>query len=340
MTRARLALPVLTLFLALAAVAEISVGSSVGPLDALRALFGSGPELNLTVVGELRLPRMLVALGTGACLGLGGVVLQAVLRNPLASPEVTGVGSGAVLGAVAATVFGLAGTATGLTAAAVLGGVLGGASLLLIASRAGADPLRLVVLGVLVSAVLAGLSLVLLTARPQLAGAAARWLVGSLNGRTWEHWHALWPWLLAVALLLAVLAPALDLLAVDDDHARAAGLAVPPWRMLALLGAVLATAAAVAAVGAVAFVGLLAPHAARLLAGAGHRLLLPASALAGAASVCAADFLAQGITLLVPAASSQRLGVPVGAVTALAGAVVLIVVARRYSSALAGRDSS
>ncbi|GAA2814643.1 FecCD family ABC transporter permease [Crossiella cryophila] len=339
MTRA-LALPVLAVLLALAALAQLSVGSAVGPLTTLGALFGSGSELELTIVGELRLPRMLVALGTGACLGLGGVVLQAVLRNPLASPEVTGVGSGAVLGAVTATVFGLAGTAGGLTAAAVLGGVLGGAALWLIASRAGTDPLRLVVLGVLVSAVLAGLSLVLLTARPQLAGAAARWLVGSLNGRTWEHWHALWPWLLAVVLLLAMVAPALDLLAVDDDHARGVGLAVTPWRSLALLGAVLATAAAVAAVGAVAFVGLLAPHAARLLAGAEHRLLLPAAGIAGAASVCGADFLAQAVTLLVPASGSQRLGVPVGAVTALAGAVVLIVVARRFSSALAGRDQS
>ncbi|MGO1055771.1 FecCD family ABC transporter permease [Crossiella sp. CA198] len=339
MTRA-LALPVLAVLLAVAALAQLSVGSSVGPLNTLGALFGSGTELELTIVGELRLPRMLVALGTGACLGLGGVVLQAVLRNPLASPEVTGVGSGAVLGAVTATVFGLAGTASGLTAAAVLGGVLGGAALWLIASRAGADPLRLVVLGVLVSAVLAGLSLVLLTARPQLAGAAARWLVGSLNGRTWEHWHALWPWLLAVVLVLALVAPALDLLAVDDDHARGVGLAVTPWRSLALLGAVLATAAAVAAVGAVAFVGLLAPHAARLLAGAEHRLLLPAAGIAGAASVCGADFLAQAVTLLVPASGSQRLGVPVGAVTALAGAVVLIVVARRFSSALAGRDQS
>ncbi|WHT19676.1 iron ABC transporter permease [Crossiella sp. CA-258035] len=337
MTR-RLAVPLLLLALAVAALAQLSVGTSVGPLDALLALFGAGGELNLTIVGELRLPRMLVALGTGACLGLGGVVLQAVLRNPMASPEVTGVGSGAVLGAVAATVFGLAGTAAGLTAAAIMGGVLGGAALWLIASRAGADPLRLVVLGVLVSAVLAGLSLVLLTARPQLAGAAARWLVGSLNGRTWEHWHALWPWLLLVTLVLALVAPALDLLAVDDDHAKAVGLAVPPWRMLALLGAVLATAASVAAVGAVAFVGLLAPHAARLLTGAEHRLLLPSAGIAGAACVCGADFLAQAVTLLVPASGSQRIGVPVGAVTALAGAVVLIVVARRFSSALAGRD--
>ncbi|MBP2475375.1 iron complex transport system permease protein [Crossiella equi] len=339
MTR-RFALPVLVVLLAASSLAELVSGSSLGPLTALRALFGEGTETQLLIVHELRLPRTLIAIGTGACLGLAGVVLQAVLRNPMASPEVTGVGSGAVLGAVAATVAGLADLPAALTALAVLGGVVGGASLWLVAGRVGADPMRLVVLGVMVSAVLAGLSLVLLTARPQLAGAAARWLVGTINARTWEHWHALWPWLLVVLLLFLLVGPALDLLAVDDDHARGLGLAVTPWRVFALLGAVLATAAAVGAVGAVAFVGLLAPHAARALAGAEHRLLLPAAALAGAVCVTGADFLAQNLTALVPMVGSQRLGIPVGAVTALAGAVVLIVVARRYSSALAGRDSS
>ncbi|GAA3995854.1 iron chelate uptake ABC transporter family permease subunit [Allokutzneria multivorans] len=328
----RFTLIVLPVLMVLAACAALLVGSTVSPADTLTAIFGGGDELTRGVLLELRVPRVLVGLGVGAALGLAGTILQAVLRNPLASPEVTGVGSGAVLGAVAGTVFlGIADQPEALTIAAVLGGVLGGASLWLIAAKS--DPLRLAVLGVLVSAVLAGASLVLLTARPQLAGAAARWLVGSLSGRTWEHWNGLWPWLLVVVLAAVVLAPALDLLAVDDDHARTVGLAVVPWRLTALGAAVLATAAAVAAAGTVSFVGLLAPHAVRRVLGAEHRWLLPASALAGAACVAGADFAAQALTALVPSSGSQRIGIPTGAVTALLGAVVLVVVARRASRA-------
>ncbi|MDE1438015.1 iron chelate uptake ABC transporter family permease subunit, partial [Bacillus licheniformis] len=150
------------------------------------------------LVRELRAPRVLVGLAAGACLGVAGTVLQAVLRNPLASPEVTGVGSGAVLGAVLGTVLGgPVGTPLGVLGVALLGGPLGGGVLWLLAGRAAgpgtADPLRMAVVGVRVSAVLGGTTLLLLTARPQLAGSMVRWLVGSLNGRGWEHWDALWP---------------------------------------------------------------------------------------------------------------------------------------------------
>ncbi|SHF58304.1 FecCD family ABC transporter permease [Streptoalloteichus hindustanus] len=284
-----------------------------------------GEQVDERIVLELRLPRVLVGLGAGACLGIAGAVMQAVLRNPLAAPEATGVGSGAVLGAVVVTVFGGAATSpVGVIATAVLGGVVGGGVLWVIAARAGSDPVRLAVVGVLVSAVLAGLTLVLLTARPQLAGSMTRWLVGSLNGRTWEHWAALWPCLLAVAVAAVLLAPVLEVLAVDDDHARVVGLAVGPWRSAVLLLAVMATAAAVATTGALAFVGLLAPHAARSWVGADPRVAVPVSAVFGAGTVTAADSLAQAVP-----------GVPTGAVTALLGACVLVMVARRTSGGVA-----
>ncbi|GGM58134.1 Fe(3+)-citrate import system permease protein YfmE [Longimycelium tulufanense] len=321
----------LLLAVAAAALAQLVIGPAVGPVASVRALFGTADGTTARIVGGLRVPRVLVALAAGACLGLAGAVLQAVLRNPLAAPEVTGVGSGAVLGAVTATVFGAAGAPNVLAAAAVVGGTLGGGVLWLVAARTAAEPVRLAVLGVVVSAVLAGLSLVLLTARPQLAGAVARWLVGSLASRTWEHWHALWPWLIVVMSALALLGPALDLLAVDDDHVRGVGLAVGPWRVAALGAAVLAVATAVSAVGAMSFVGLLAPHAARLLVGAEHRVLLPAAAMSGAAAVAGADALAQAVNSL---AGGQRMGVPAGAITAMVGAMVLVAVARRSSRSI------
>lgn len=329
---------------AAAALAGLLVGTAVGPGTALAALAGTADPLATDLVVGLRMPRVLVGLAAGACLGVAGTVLQAVLRNPLASPEVTGVGSGAVLGAVLGTVLGgPVGTPLGVLVVALLGGTLGGGVLWLLAGRAAgpgtADPLRLAVVGVLVSAVLGGTTLLLLTARPQLAGSMVRWLVGSLNGRGWEHWDALWPVALTAVVLAVLLGPVLAVLGVDDDHARGVGLAVSGWRSAAVLLAVLATGGAVAAVGALAFVGLLAPYLARAVLGsrgaADPRLLVPAAALAGAGTVAAADVVAQLLTALAPA-GDRPIGVPAGAVTAVAGAVVLIGIVRRRSRTTVG----
>ncbi|MCG8922850.1 iron ABC transporter permease [Lentzea sp. CC55] len=327
------ALMLLIPVVAACALAQLSVGSSLSPVETAVALFAAEGHEYAVVVG-LRLPRVLVALCAGACLGVAGALLQCVLRNPLAAPEITGVGSGAVLGAVSASaVGGVAATAGFMAAAALVGGVVGGGVLWVLATRFGGDAMRLAVVGVVVSAVLAGLTLVLLTARPQLAGAVTRWLLGSLAGRTWEHLAPLWPVLVVVLVAATAIAGVLDVLAVDDDHALAVGLAVTPWRNTALALAALATSAAVAAVGATAFIGLLAPHAARRLAGAAHRHLVPASALVGAGVLALADAVAQ---LVTAAAGRAEAGLPAGAVTALAGAAVLIALARRGSTSITG----
>ena len=303
-------LPALALLVLLCALAQVSVGATGATLG---ALFGDDDHARMVVL-ELRAPRVLVGLCAGACLGVAGVILQSAVRNQLASPEITGVGSGAVLGAVAASVVGgVAAQPLPMAAAALVGGVVGGGVLWLLAGVSGDVAVR----GVVVSAVLVGTTLVLLTARPQLAGAVSRWLLGSLVGRTWEHLAPLWPAALLVLVVATALGGVLDVLAVDDDHAHAVGLAVAPWRSAVLLLAAVATSSAVAAVGATAFVGLLAPHVARRLVGAVHRHVVPAAALTGAAAVAAAD------------AVGQLVHVPAGAITALLGAGVLILVARR-----------
>jgi iron complex transport system permease protein len=307
---------------AVLAFVQLLTGSSMSPVTALAALFGEdGTERQIIV--ELRAPRVLVGLGAGACLGVAGTILQSTLRNPLASPEVTGVGSGAILGAVVATTIGIA-SPIEMVVLALMGGMLGGGVLWLVASLRGSDPLGLAVIGVLLSAMLAGATLILLTARPQLAGAMTQWLVGSLNGRTWEHWSALWPFLvigLTGAFLVTVV---LGVLAVDDDHAKAVGVSVTPWRIVVLMLAVLTTSVAAATTGALVFVGMLAPHAARALVGSDQRIALPLSAVIGAATVAAADIVAQNASL------------PAGAITAVAGAVVMIHVAKRTSAATVG----
>ncbi|MGW3472715.1 FecCD family ABC transporter permease [Saccharopolyspora sp. NPDC000995] len=314
------------------AMAHLATGSTVSATETWAAVFGHADRLTTQIVHDLRAPRVLVGAGSGMCLGMAGIVLQTVLRNPLASPDVTGVGSGAVLGAVAATLVGgdFASPARMILVAAV-GGALGGGALWLVAVRTGSEPMRLVVIGVVVSAALGGGTMVLLTARPQLTGSTTQWLIGSLNGRTWAHWSALWPWLLLVSASGLLVSMVIQVLAVDDDHGRAVGLAVAPWRSAVLLIAVVMTAVAIASVGAMAFVGLLAPHAARALFGADHRFALPAAGLLGAATVCGADVVAQAVTSW--AAERALAGVPTGAVTAVIGAVVLIRVARTTPTA-------
>ncbi|MFI0462638.1 FecCD family ABC transporter permease [Saccharopolyspora sp. 5N102] len=336
---ARWARPLLLIALVaglLAAVAaQLATGSAVSATSTWSAVFGEADPLTTQIVHDLRMPRVLVGAGAGACLGIAGIALQVVLRNPLASPDVTGVGSGAVLGAVVTTsVGGDFASPTAMVLVAIVGGTLGGGALWLVSLRAGSDPVRLAVIGVVVSAALGGVTLVLFTARPQLTGSMTRWLIGSLNGRTGSHWSALWPWLVVAAVSGLLVSAVLQVLAIDDDHGRGIGLAVAPWRSAVLLVAVLATAVAIASVGAMAFVGLLAPHAARAMFGADHRFALPASALLGAATVCGADSVAQEITARVP--GTALAGMPTGAVTALIGAAVLVRVARR-TTVIGGR---
>jgi iron complex transport system permease protein len=298
-------------------------------------LGGGGDATERHILFQLRLPRLLVALGAGACLGVAGLVLQSALRNPLAGPEVTGVTPGAVLGAVAATGLGLAGWESpfAVVVAASAGGCAGAALLWLLGGRDGSDPARTAVYGVLVSALLGGLTAMVLLVAPGELGSVVQWLVGTTEGRVWEHWHLLWPWALAWGAAAWLLTGPLTLLRCGDDIATAAGLATARARTLALVCAVALTAGAVAAVGALGFVGLLVPHLAVAVFGADLRLALPGAALVGAAVVCGADVGAQlASRLLASALDAERLTLPVGALTTCAGAVLLLMVVRRAPS--------
>ncbi|MER7576565.1 iron ABC transporter permease [Streptomyces sp. NPDC126514] len=321
--------------IAVCAGVELLAGRGMSPARVWEVLGGGGDATERHILLQLRLPRLLVALGAGACLGVAGLVLQSALRNPLAGPEVTGVTPGAVLGAVVATSLGLAGWESPLAVvvAACVGGCAGAALLWLLAGRGRSDPAETAVHGVLVSAVLGGLTAMVLLVAPGELGSVVQWLVGTTEGRVWEHWHLLWPWALAWGVLAWLLAGPLTLLRCGDDIALAAGLSARRARTLALMCAVALTAGAVAAVGALGFVGLLVPHLALAVFGADLRVTLPGAALVGAAVVCGADAAAQlSSRLLAVALDSGRLTLPVGALTACAGAALLLIVVRRAPS--------
>ncbi|MET9291443.1 iron ABC transporter permease [Streptomyces sp. NPDC003077] len=332
-------LGLLLVLVAVVGCAALVAGRAPSPSGVWEVLTGGGDAAARHIVLQLRLPRALVALAAGACLGTAGTVLQSALRNPLAGPEVTGVTPGAVLGAVTATGLGLAGweSPAAVVAAACLGGFAGAGLLWLLAGRDQSDPERVAVHGVLVSGVLAGLTAMVLLVAPGELGSVVQWLVGSTEGRVWQHWALLWPWAAVWLVAACALAGPLTLLRCGDDEAAAAGLATGRARGAALVCAVALTAGAVSAVGALGFVGLLVPHLAFAVFGADLRVTLPGAALIGAVVVCGADAAAQFLSrFLAYALDADRLTVPVGALTTCVGAALLLIVARRQG-AVAGR---
>ncbi|MEW2330165.1 iron chelate uptake ABC transporter family permease subunit [Micromonospora chersina] len=295
------------------ALAVLAVGAGdypIAPADVLRVLAGGGSPAERFIVTELRLPRLVTALAVGAALGLAGAVFQSLTRNPLGSPDVLGVTSGAATGALVVVVAG--GGSAALAGAAAAGGLATGLLLYALAGRHGVGGHRLVLVGIGVTAILTGVNGWLLTRAPLMdAARAALWLTGSLDGRGWAN--AL-PVLGALAVLLpAVLlarAPALRLLEMGDDSAAGLGVPVRRVRVAALGAAVLLVSVAAAAAGPVSFLALTAPHLARRLTRAPGPNLLP-SAVVGASLLLAADQLAQH------AVAGRQL--PVGVVTGVLG---------------------
>ncbi|MGW4296357.1 FecCD family ABC transporter permease [Micromonospora chersina] len=293
--------------------AVLAVGAGdypIAPADVLRVLAGGGSPAERFIVTELRLPRLVTALAVGAALGLAGAVFQSLTRNPLGSPDVLGVTSGAATGALVVVVLG--GGSAALAGAAAGGGLATGLLLYALAGRHSVGGHRLVLVGIGVTAILTGVNGWLLTRAPLMdAARAALWLTGSLDGRGWAN--AL-PVLGALAVLLpAVLlarAPALRLLEMGDDSAAGLGVPVRRVRVAALGAAVLLVSVAAAAAGPVSFLALTAPHLARRLTRAPGPNLLP-SAVVGAALLLAADQVAQH------AVAGRQL--PVGVVTGVLG---------------------
>jgi iron complex transport system permease protein len=312
----------ITTLLALAAVvciASLLIGSSgLSARQGLVALFGSGDDSARSVMMAIRLPRLLAALGVGGLLALAGVLLQALFRNPLADPYVLGVSGGAAVGALLAMMAGAA--AIGIQAAGIAGG-LGVVAIVYLLARGGGTPRLLLTGAVMASACGALLSVLLAVAADssKLRGMIF-WLAGDL-GWALNPWASAMAALVAGALSLLVARP-LNVLAAGELRASSVGLHIDVWRTAVFLACATLTAIAVINAGAVGFVGLITPHAVRLAFGTSdHRIVAPASVLLGGTILAAADLVARTI------ANPHQL--PVGAVMALIGAPVFIVLLRR-----------
>jgi iron complex transport system permease protein len=312
-------------------VAHVSIGTAGIPLErVLDVLTGRQvDQVTYTIVYELRLPRALVAVLAGAMLALAGALLQSVTRNPLAEPDLTGASTGGVLFAVlwlSRDMIGwnVAPPNVTVPAVAMVGSILSGGVVYLLGGGGGnTDAARLVLAGVMVSAIMRALtSLVLLINQNAISGILL-WIVGSLNGRTWVHWDTVWPWALITIPAGLACAGVANALHLGDDIATALGLRTGWARALLLFIAILLTAGAVSVVGALGFIGLIAPHLTRRVVGSDARRLFPLSALTGACILLLADILARSLTRVVD--------LPVGAVMALLGAPFLMYLLRRES---------
>jgi iron complex transport system permease protein len=294
------------------------IGSSgIAPARALQALFGAGDEATRNVLVAVRLPRVLAAFGVGSLLALAGVLLQALFRNPLADPYVLGVSGGAAVGALIAMI---AGAAVIMVQSAAILGALAAVGTVYLLARGGGTPRLLLTGVVLASACGALVSVLLALADTSRVRGMVFWLAGDLE------W-AVTPWLSAGAALLAValavvIARPLNVLAAGELRARSVGLALEGWRTVLFIACATLTALAVVSAGTVGFVGLITPHAVRMsFRTSDHRIVAPASALAGGMLLAAADLVARTI------AAPRQL--PVGAIMALVGAPLFVMLLRQ-----------
>lgn len=310
--------------LVLLALASLHLGlRSYAPAQVWQALTAAEPDATGLIVRTLRVPRTLLAIAVGAALGVSGLLMQTATRNAIAEPGLLGVNAGAAFAVVLGlTVFGIGDLAT-LTLVAAAGAVAAAGLVfgLALAGGLGVSPPHLLLAGVTVGALLAAGTQVVIILDEAALEQLLFWLSGAFADRPLATLAYAGP-VIALVLAAALLAAGvLDVLRTDDGTAEALGVPVRGTRLAALVGAALLAGGAVALAGPVAFLGLVAPHLARLTGAAGHARLLPLTALWGAILALLADILARFV--IYPSEA------PISAVTALAGVPLLIALLRR-----------
>ena len=314
------------LALALAGALVLSLAVGANPLslpDLVYALAGRGTSETDYVLFELRIPRTAVGLVAGAALGVAGALVQAFTRNPLADPGILGVNAGAAIAvALGVSFLGLR-DASQFVWLAFIGALVVTAAVYLLGSsgRGGADPIRLTLAGVALGAVLSGITTGLTLSDPDSFDAMRSWNAGSLLSAGLDDLVGVAPFVLAGLVLAFALAPGLNAVSLGDDVARAQGANVLGIRIGVVAAVTLLAGSATAVAGPISFVGLMVPHVIRWTFGVDQRLIVPLSAVLAPVVVLLSDTL--GRIIIAPAE------VPVGIVTALVGAPVLIALARR-----------
>ena len=313
-TRSLVVCVVLLAAMLLAAIVSIGTGDfPLSPGDVVATLIGRGDPASEFIVETLRLPRVLTAVLVGSAFGIAGAIFQSISRNPLGSPDMIGFTVGSVTGAVLVILV-IDGTTSQIAAGAVGGGLVTAVIIYLLALRGGVQGYRLVLVGIGVAAVLHAINRYLVArATREDAFEAAHWMIGSVNGRGWEH-------VVPVASALAVLVPAalvlarpLALLEMGDDAARSLGVRAERSRLVLVFVAVGLTAVATASTGPIAFVALAAPQIARRLTRSATPGLIPA-AMMGSLLLVTSDLAAQRLL---------SIDLPVGVMTGALGGAYL-----------------
>ena len=268
-------------------------------------------DKNYFTLMEYRLPRALLAIIIGGALAISGVLVQSVVCNPLASPDILGINNAAGLVAVTVLIFLPNLAFYWLPIFAFIGGVL---SFILLWMICGFNfrPIKMAIIGVALSALWAAISHYLMLTNPVEINTAMLWLTGSLWGRSWSYVNVVLPWLLVLLPLPFIFCRDLDTLGLGENKAATLGVSVNKTQILVLVLAVALSTTAVAICGPIAFLGLVAPHLARKLVGGRHRTLLPASMLIGTLLLQISDILARVI--------DPPTELPAGILTAIIGA--------------------
>ncbi|MDF2958398.1 MAG: fecD [Paenibacillus sp.] len=322
----RFKITLLLLVCVIAVICVISTGVGavfIAPKDVVLAVLGIGKQQHLFIIQEYRLPRILLAVLVGAGLSLAGAVLQGIVRNSLASPDIIGISKGAALAAVIVILLLPKSSPALLPPAAMAGAVAAAALLYLLSAKGGMQPVTLALSGIGIGA-LCGAGIQYVTVKHAAdANTALLWLAGSLWGRGWGQLATLLPWLAVLLPLVLLCSRKLDVLSLGDDIAQGLGERTGRSRMLLLAAAVGLTGACVAVAGSIGFLGLIAPHIARKLMGPVHARSLPVTALTGSLLLLLAD--TAGRIVMVPKE------VPAGIVIALIGAPYFLYFRRRES---------
>ena len=328
----RLWLPASVLFLAAALLVGVLVGPvELGAVNVVRATFAHVLGLDSPLSGaddailwELRLPRVILAALVGGTLAAAGAAYQGVFRNPLADPYLLGAAAGAGLGATLVAAYAPASAFTGdlLPVAAFVGASVAVVAAYVLGRSAGAaaGPAALVLAGVTIASFFTALQTFVQQQNVETVQEVYSWLLGRLATSGWREVGIMVPYAVAAWLIILGHRRLLDVLSVGVDEAAALGVNVARVRLLVVAAATIATAAAVAVSGLIAFVGIIVPHTIRLLAGGSYRSLLPLSVIVGAGFLVFADVIAR--TVMSPAE------LPIGVVTAFFGAPFFAVVLR------------
>ncbi len=315
----------LVVLLVATVVISLAVGpSGLPPARAMRILVGAVPGLGglapqassveQSIVLDIRLPRLILALLVGASLAVAGTVMQSFFQNPMAAPSILGVSAGAALGATAAIMLGFKIGFWGLSAvpvAAFIGALAVSAAVYLLSRRGGRTPVTLLLLtGIALGALASAISsFLLIRGREGDLDLVIIWMMGSVANRGWEHVQMILPYALGATAIVYLYSRELNVLLMGDEQAYYLGVPVERVKLILLVLASLLAAAAVAVTGTIGFIGLIVPHLMRLLVGPNHRILLPMCLLAGGVVLGLSDIVA-----------NLAGEIPIGIVTSLLGA--------------------